>query len=159
MYKTITDMAYSRSPECPFIIDELAMVDLRSRLDKYEDKNTLLPPDAQTGVRKSIAAALGGRKGLMTEGEIHAIMYPCSVDVERFVDSLCGPLLPLETSSIDELDSESGTMSMDLGTEYDTPSIPSTPSELQSLSKVVGAEVCQEVMGVVRANVFPDRKL
>jgi len=39
------------------------MKDLHNRLYKYEDQPTLLSPDAQTGLRKSITAALGERKG------------------------------------------------------------------------------------------------
>ena len=50
----------------------------------------------------------------------------CSVDVERVVDSLCGPRQPFETFSIGKDDSGSGTISMYLGTEYDTPSTPAT---------------------------------
>ena len=105
MYRTVTDLAYSRSPECPF---ELSTADLRSRLYKYENEKTLLPPDTQIGVRKSIAAALGKRKGPRPEGKIHAVVYPYSVDVERIVDGLWGPRQPFA----DKIDSRSGTMLM-----------------------------------------------
>jgi len=77
------------------------MMDLHRRLLRYENENTLLSPDAQTGVRKSIAAALGERKGSTQEGNIYAVVYPYSVDVERIVDGLCGlvchskPFLPM----------------------------------------------------------------
>jgi hypothetical protein len=74
MYRTVTDLAYSRSPECPFIIDEPSMADLRSRLDGYEE-NTLLPPDAQIGMRKLIAAALGERKGRTPEGRGKQVVW------------------------------------------------------------------------------------
>jgi hypothetical protein len=142
MYRTVTDLAYSRSPECPFIVDEMSMANLRSRLCKYENEDTFLSLDAQTGVRKSIAAALGERRSLVQEGGACDALYPYSVDVERIVDDLCGPRLPPETLSVDEDDRGSWTMSMDLGTEDDTPL---TPPEMQSLLKVVRSKVCGEV--------------
>lgn len=154
MYKTVTDMAFSRSPECPFIIDELSMAELRGRLDKYENENTLLSPDAQTGMRKSIAAALGERKSLIPEGEIYGVVYPYSVDVEHVVDGLCGPRQPIETSPVSELDSGSGTMSMDLGSEDDTVT---TPLEPVTSLKVVGSRICQEVVGVEKVYSPPGR--
>jgi hypothetical protein len=138
MYRTLTDLAYSRSPECPFIVDELSMAELRSRLDKYENENALLSSDAQVGVRKSIAAALGQRKGSMPEGTIRAVVYPYSVDFEQVVENLCGPRRPFQPFSVGELDNGSGTMSMDLGTEDNTPS---TPSELPPSSKAVGSKI------------------
>lgn len=73
MKKTVTDPAYSRSPECPFIINEKAMGDLRKKYDKCKDKNTMLPPDAQDGIKKSIAAALKERKRPTPEGKIHPV--------------------------------------------------------------------------------------
>lgn len=136
MYRTVTDFDYSRSPECPFIVDEVSMADLRICLHRYENENTLLSADAQIGVRKSIAAALGERKGLR-EGRAHAIVYPCSVDVERLVDDICGPCLTFGSFPVDETDG-SGTMSMDLGTEYDTDSSPPMPP---SRPKAIGSEV------------------
>ena len=137
MYKTVTDPAYSGSPECPFIVDELLMARLRNRLHTYKDEKTLLTLDAQSGLRKSIAAALGERKGSTSKGSVHTV-YPYSVDVERIVDDLCGPRQPSETSSVGEADSGSGTMSMDLGTEYDTPQTSPEPS---SPSKAVGPKI------------------
>ena len=156
MYRTITDLVYSRSPECPFIIDELSMAHLRNRLHEYENENTLLSADAQTGVRKSIAAALGERRGLTPDGEIHAVAYPYSVDVERIVDGLCGPRQPFETFSIGEDDSGSGTMSMDLGTEDDTPP---TPPEGLLTSKAVGSRVYVEIASAGRVDSSPGREL
>jgi len=155
MYRTITDLVYSRSPECPFIVDKPSMAELRNRLDKYENENTLLSPDAQIGVRKSVAAALGERKGSTLEGEVYAVVYPYSVDIERIVDNLCGPRRPPQGSPFDELDSGSGTMTMDLGTEDNTPS---TPSEFSPLSKVVGSKV-YEIMGAGRVDVSSGRRL
>ena len=110
---------------------------LRNRLDAYKNEKTLLSLDAQVGLRKSIAAALGEKKGPTSGENIHAV-YPYSVDVERIVDGLCGPRQPSETSSVDEPDSISGTMSMDLGTEYDTPQTSPEPS---SPSKAVGSKI------------------
>lgn len=120
MYRTVTDLAYSRSPECPFIIDELSMADLRNLLHRYEDEKTLIPPDAQVGIRKSIAAALGERKGWIPEGGIPTIVYHHSVDVEHTVNDFWGP----HQLNTNETDSGSGTMSMDFGTEYGSPAIP-----------------------------------
>lgn len=151
MYRAVTDLAYSRSPECPFIVNEQSMMDLRRRLLRYENENTLLSPDAQTGVRKSIAAALGERKGLTQEGGIYAAVYPYSVDVERIVDGLCGPRLPFETFPVTVPDNGSGTMSMDLGTEDGTQS---TSLELPPLSKAVGSRICQEATGAARVDGF-----
>ena len=152
MYRTLTDLDYSRSPECPFIVDELSMEEFRNCLPKYENQKTLLPPDAQIGVRKSIAAALGDRKGSTPDGEVHAVVYPYSMDVERIVDSLCGPRYPSQTSSFEEPDSGSGTMSMDLGTEDDTLS---TPSDLPPSLRAVGSKVCEEVVIGVGVGGFP----
>ena len=141
MYRTITDEAFSRSPECPFIIDEPSMAKFRDRLSIYEKEKTLLSPDAQVGVRKSIAVALGERKDFTPVGTIQAIVYPYSVDVGRIVDGLCGPIRPFEDFSSGELDRGSGTMSMDLETEDDTPS---TPSELSLSSKAVGSKAHED---------------
>ena len=127
------------------------MADLRNRLHRYENEKTLLPPDAQMGVRKSIAAALGERKGSRSDGKIYAVMYPCSVDVERIVDGLCGPHRAFETFSVGEEDSGSGTMSMDLGTEYDTPSTPPTPG-------VIGSKICVEITSLGRVGGSPGRE-
>ncbi|KAF9777728.1 hypothetical protein BJ322DRAFT_1095473 [Thelephora terrestris] len=143
-HRTITDLAFSRSSECPFIVDEAAMSNLRSRLRKFGNENAFLSPDAQVGMRKSIAAALGEMKSLVPEREAHAVIYPYSVDVLRLVDGLCGPRLLPQSLQVDELDGGSGTMSMDLGTEDDTPS---TPSELPSQLKVVGSGICKKVVG------------
>jgi len=150
MYRTVTDLVYSRSPQCPFIVDEPSMAELRNRLDQYEDKSALLSPDAQVGVRKSVAAALGERKDSTLGGQPHAAVYPYSVDVERIVDNLCGSPGPPQVSPFDEFDSGSGTMTMDLGTEYSTPSIPSEFSP--SPSRVVGSKI-YEVADAGRVNV------
>ena len=158
MYRTITDLAYSRSPECLFIVDEQSMADLRSCLHRCENEKTLVPPDAQTEVRKSIAAALGERKGWTSDGKIYAVMYPCSVDVERIVDGLCGPHRAFETFSVGEDDSESGTMSMDLGTEYDTPSTPPTPSKLSTSPGIIGSKVWVEITRLGRVDGSPGRE-
>lgn len=147
MYRTVTDLTYSRSPECPFIVDEPSMASFRSCLYKYENEKTSLSPDAQIGVRKSIAAALGRRKGLISDEEVCSVDYPCSVDIESLVDSLCGPRLPPQDFSIDEHDR--GTMSMDLGTEDDGPQ---TPLETPSLWDVVRSKVCEEVAGADRVD-------
>ena len=64
------------------------MADLRSWFHKYENEKTLLSPDARVGVRKSIAAAMGGRKGPRPEGKTYVLVYPYSVDVERIVNSV-----------------------------------------------------------------------
>ena len=141
MYRTITDKAFSMSPECPFIIDEKSMNNLRSRLSRFEEEKTLLSPDAQVGVRKSIAVALGEMKDSTPVGTIQAVVYPYSVDVERIVDGLCGPIRPFEIFSSGELDGGSGTMSMDLETECDAPS---TPSELLLSSKAVGSKAHED---------------
>lgn len=151
MYRTVTDLAYSRSPECPFIVDEVSMTKLRSRLSTYENEKTLVAPDAQIGVRKSIAAALGGRKGFTQEGEAYAIVHPCSVDLERLVEDLCGPRLQPENIAHEQYGG-SGTMSMDLGTDYETPQ---TPPDMQPLLKVVGSKVCEEVLGARRVDDSP----
>lgn len=82
MKKTVDDLAYSRSPECPFVINEKAMGDFR-RFVKYTDDKTLLPPDAQDGVKKSIAAALKGRK-------IHAVMHLYPVDAGHIANGFVG---------------------------------------------------------------------
>ena len=66
---------------------------------------TLLQPDAQIEVRKSAAAALWERTGPVPERNIHAIVYPYSVDVERIADGLWG---------VDKIDNGSDTMSVDL---------------------------------------------
>ena len=134
---------------------EVAMANLRNRLHRYGNENTLLSPDAQVGMRKWIAAALGERKGSMSEGETYAV-YPCSVDVEHIVDGLCGPRPLPESFPVDELDLGPGTMLMDLGTdsEDDTPSI---PSELPTPLKVVGSGICKKVVGADRADDFPGR--
>ena len=131
-HRTIKDLAYSRSPECPFIVNKISMADLRGSLRRYEDANSLLSPDAQVGLRKSIAAALGERRGSQ-QWESYAAAYPYSVDAENLVEGLCGPRL-LESLP----DDGSGTMSMDLGTECDTPSIPPA----MPLPESVGSEVC-----------------
>ena len=155
MYRTVMDWAYSRSPECPFVVDELSMVVLRNHLHKYKNENTLVSSDAQTGLRKSIAAALGERKGSAPSEMVHAVAYPYSVDVEAIVDGLCGPRSPFENFPANQLDSGSGTMSMDLGTEDDAPS---TPSELPPSSKAVGSKI-EEVTGAYRVDDSPNRKL
>ena len=147
MCRTITDSAYSLSPECPFLIDEISMANFRSNLYKYENEKALISPDAQIGVRKSIAAALGERKSSMQDGGIRAVFYPCSVDIERLVDSLCGLRLPLDNISADEHDRGSGTMSMDLGTE-DEDETPLTPPDMPSLPKAVRSKVHGEVVCV-----------
>ncbi|KAF9784107.1 hypothetical protein BJ322DRAFT_1068656 [Thelephora terrestris] len=143
-HRTIMDLAFSRSLQCPFIVDEAAMSNLRCRLRKLGNENAFLSPDAQVGMRKSIAAALGELKSLVPEGEAYAVIYPYSVDAERLVDGLCGHCLLPESLQVDELDGGSGTMSMDLGTEDD---IPSTPSELPSQLKVVGSGIGKKVVG------------
>ena len=153
MQRTIMDLAFSRSLQCPFMVDEIAMANLRNRLHRYGSENTLLSPDAQVGMRKSIAAALGERKGSISEGETYAV-YPCSVDVEHIVDGLCGPCPLPESFPVDELDRGSGTMSMDLGTEDSNPSI---LSELPTPLRVVGSGVCKKVMGADRADDFHGR--
>jgi hypothetical protein len=155
MYRTITDLAYSRSPECPFFIDEVAMASLRGRLHRYEDQNTLLSPDAQIGVRKSIAAALGERKGFIPVEEVHAA-HPYSVDAERLVDDLCGPRLHFGSFPVDGFDSGSGTMSMDLSSEDD---MPATPPDLPLPQEVVGSGVCEMVMNTGRVDIFPDWRM
>ena len=91
------------------------MADLRSRLQAC--KKTLLPPDAQIGLRKLIAAALGRRKGPTPERKIHAVVYP--YPTQHIMNSVWGP----PQSVADETDNGSGTMSMDLGTEDSSPSI------------------------------------
>lgn len=154
MYKTITDSAYSRSHECPFIVDEISMANFRNTLWKYQNENLILPRDAQVGVRKSVAAALGEWKGLVQEGEVGGTLYPYSVDFERLVDDLCGPRLPPETHSVDGDDRGSWTMSMDLGSEDETPL---TPPEIPSMLKAVGTKAREEVVvvGVDRIDSFP----
>lgn len=89
MYRTVTDLAYSRSPECPFIVNEPAMANFRSQLDKYEDKKAMLPRDAQAGVKKSIAAALGEKRPA-PEGKIHAVACPYPVDAGCIADGIRG---------------------------------------------------------------------
>lgn len=119
------------------------MTDLRNCLHRYEDESALLSSDAQIGVRKSIAAALGERKDL-PEGRTHAVVYPHSVDAEHLVDNLCGPRLTFGNFPVDETDDGSGTMSMDLGTEYNTDSTPPVPL---LRPKAIGSEVhvdCRE---------------
>jgi len=64
MYRTITDSKYSESLECPFVIDTPSMGILRRKICEYENDRTFLSPDAQIGMRKSIATALGECKGL-----------------------------------------------------------------------------------------------
>jgi len=91
------------------------MADLRSRLQACE--KTLLPPDAQVGLRKLIAAALGMRKGPTPEKNIHAVVYPYPVDAQHTMNRVWGP----RQSFTNETDSGSGTMSMDLGTEASSP--------------------------------------
>jgi len=88
MYETVTNLAYSKSPECPFIINETAMRELRSQLYKYGDK-TMLPPDAQNGVKKSIAAALGGKRPT-SEGNIYTVAYSYPVSAEHIAGSFVG---------------------------------------------------------------------
>ena len=88
MYRTVTVLAYSRSPEYLFTVDELSMADLRSWPHIYENEMALLQPDAQIGVRKSAAAALGERMGPIPGGNIHAVVYPYSVDAERIAGGL-----------------------------------------------------------------------
>jgi hypothetical protein len=156
MYKTLTDLKYSKSPECPFIVDESSIAEIRSRLDIYENKNTLLSPDAQVGARKSIAAALRKRKLSIPGGKIPAIVYPYDADVERIAGGLRGPRRPSQTSSPDEIDNGSGTMSMDLGTEDGTSL---TPSEWSSPSKAVGSRICEEVAVGVEVGCFAGKKL
>jgi len=158
MYRTVTDLLYSISPECPFIVDEPSMAELRSRLNQYKDETVLLSPDAQVGVMKSVAAALGERKGSTLGGQPHAVMCLYSVDVERIVDNLCGPRQPPQVPPFDEFDSGSGTMTMDLGTEDDTPS---TPSEFSPpLSRVVGSKIYQVTdAGRVDVSLSSSRKL
>jgi len=95
------------------------MKDLRNRLYKYENQSTLLSPDAQTGLRKSIAAALGERKG--STPSARTVAYPSSVDVERSVYDPWGPRQWFGTLSVDETDSGSDTMSNDSGTVRGTP--------------------------------------
>ena len=149
MYRTVTDLVYSRSPECPFTVNEPSMAELRNLLDQYKDENAWLPPDAQVGVRKSVAAALGERKGSALRVQLDAAAYPYSVDVERIVDNLCGPHRAPQVPPFDESDSGSGTMTMDLGTEYNTLS---TPSESSPPSRVVGSKI-YEVTDVGSADV------
>ena len=156
MYRTITDLAYSRSAECPFVVDEISMEKLRSSLCKFENEKTLLSPDAQIGVRKSVAAALGRRKDLTHGGEVYDVVYPYSVDFEGIVDGLCGPRLPPEIPPVYEDDRGSGTMSMDLGTEDETPL---TPLEIPSMLGVVGSKVCEEVAGAGRVGYYPGMHL
>ena len=153
MQRTIMDLAFSRTLQCPFIVGKIAMANLHNRLHRYGNENALLSPDAQVGMRKLIAAALGERKGLMPEGETYAV-YPCSVDVEHVVDRLCGPRPLPESFLVDELDWGSGTISMDSGTDDDTPSI---PSELPTPLKAVGWGICKKVVGTNRADDFPGR--
>ena len=153
MQRTIMDLGFPRSLQCPFMVDEIAMANLRNRLHRYGNENTLLSPDAQVGMRKSIAAALGERKGSMSEGETYAI-YPYSVDVKHVVDGLCGPRPLPESFPVDKLDRGSGTMSMDLGTEDGSLSI---PSELPTPLKIVGSGLCKKLVGANRADGFPGR--
>lgn len=155
MYRTLTDLSYSRSPECPFVVDEPAMARLRVRIDDYEKEDDLLPGDAQIGMRKSIAAALGERKDYTPGRKIPAAVYICSVDLEQIVDNLCGPSHSFKTSSPDEPDSGSGTVSMDLGSEDDT------SSEQTISSKAVGSKsgTHKGDAGVGRVNSSPGRRL
>ena len=155
MYRTVTDLVYSRSPECPFIVDEPSMAELRGRLSRYENEGTFLSPDAQIGVRKSVAAALGERKGFAQGWQLYAPVYPYSVDVEQIVDNLCGPRSSLQIAPFDEFDSGSGTMTMDLGTEDNTSS---TPSEFSPPLKAVGSKSF-EVTDAGRVDVSPSRRL
>ena len=153
---TLTDLKYSRSPECPFIVDESSIAEIRSRLDVYKNKNTLLSPDAQVGARKSIAAALGKKKHPTPGGNLPAIVYPYDTDVERIAGGLHGPRRPSQTSSPDEIDDGSGTMSMDLGTEDGTLL---TPSERSSPSKAVGSKICEQVAAGVGVGWITGQKL
>ena len=73
---------------------------------------TLLQPDAQIEVRKSAAAVLGERTGPVPGRNIHAVVYPYLVDVERIADGLW---------DVDKIDNGSDTMSMDLGTGEGSP--------------------------------------
>ena len=155
MYRTITDLEYSRSPECPFIVDEPSMADLRSCLYRYEKEKTLLSADAQTGVRKSVAAALGERKGSTPNGKL-PVVYPYSMDVNRIVDGLHEPRRPFEYFSTGEPDHGPGAMSMDLGIVYETPS---TASGLPPSLKAVGSKVRGEVRGADRVGGSLDSKL
>ena len=131
------------------------MAVLRGRIHKYENENTLLSSDAQTGFRKSVVTTLGERKGSTPSGMVHAVVYPYSVDAEGIVDGLCGPRSPFENSPACHFDVGSGTMSMDLGTEDDAPS---TPSELPPPSKVVGSKIW-EATGADMVDGSPGRRL
>lgn len=155
MYRTIIDEKYSKSPECPFTVHKSSMDELRESLGKYKNEKTLCPPDAQLGVRKAIVAALGDWKHSIPEGEVCAV-FPYSMDVGRVVDGLGGPSQPSKTPSADGLDSNSGTMSMDLDTEDGTQS---TLLELLPSPKAVGLRACKEVTGAGRANGSPGRRL
>ena len=93
------------------------------------------------------------RKGSMSEGETYAV-YPYSVDVKHIVDGLCGPRPLPESFPVDKLDRGSGTMSMDLGTEDGSLSI---PSELPTPLKIVGSGLCKKLVGANRADGFPGR--
>ena len=152
MNRTITNLAYSGSPECPFIVVKVPMANLRNLLCKYQNKNTSLSPDAQIGMRKSVAAALGERKGLRHVGEVCTDFYPYSVDVEHLVDGLCGSHPSTKNFCVEEDDRESGTMSMDSGTEDETPL---TPSEMLLLLKTIESKVCEEVTGVGGVDCSP----
>ena len=156
MYRTVTDLEYSRSPECPFIVDEPSMADLRSCLYRYEKEKTLLSTDAQTGVRKSVAAAFVERKGLTPNGTLPIAVYPYSMDVNRIVDGLREPRRPFEYFSAGEPDHGSGAMSMDLGIVYEAPP---TASGLPPSSKAVGLKVRGEVGGADRVDGCPGSKL
>jgi hypothetical protein len=83
-------------------------------------------------------------------------VYPYDADVGRIAGGLRGPRRPSQTSSPDELDSGSGTMSMDLGTEDGTLL---TPLEQSSSPKAVGSKICEEVAAGVGVGCFASKKL
>ena len=77
---------------------QMSMEELRSSLCKYENENTLLSPDAQIGVRKSVGTAFGREEGLDAGRWVYGVVYLYSLDFEGIVNGLCNPRLPPKTS-------------------------------------------------------------
>ena len=80
MCRTVMNPACSRSPGCPFLSTNFPWRISTVRSTKYENERFLLLLDVQIEMKRSIAAALGERKGWTSERKIHAVVYPYSAD-------------------------------------------------------------------------------
>ena len=110
MYRTVTDLEYSRPPNAPSLSTNHQWPTFVAASTDTKKKKIYSQPTLRL---ESGSWSLVERKGLTPNGTLPVAVYPYSMDFDRIVDGLREPSRSFEYFSAGEPDYGSGAMSMD----------------------------------------------